>query len=312
MYDLIAIGEMLVDMTPIAVGETTAFVPHVGGAPLNVLAMASALGVKTAFIGKVGADQFGKAIRDTVVACGIDARYVSIDETKPTTLAFVHLDKSGERSFSFYREASADVALTPEDDAEMKAPYRAVCFGSVALTQSPIREAVYRRIKAAKEMGALVFYDPNYRPLLWVDKCEAVEQMQRAAHFADVVKVSEEEAALITGGRTDSESAQWFLSRGVRCVFVTKGADGVNVYTAEAHWHVPAYKGGETRDTTGAGDAFFGATIGALIREGLSLETAVVKRAVHYGVVAAGLCVTRHGALPSYPTQTEIEEAMTC
>ena len=202
MFDIVALGESLIDFTPS--GENSQgmalFARNPGGAPANVLAMAAKLGGKTAFIGKVGDDAFGAFLKKTMEDAGVDVRGLRMTREYPTTLAFVQLTPEGDRSFTFYRKPGADVMLAPaEVDRALLRDCRIFHFGSVSLTDEPCRTATLEAAREAKAAGAMISYDPNYRPFLWDSAERAREALLAALPLADIVKVSEEEMELLTG-----------------------------------------------------------------------------------------------------------------
>ncbi len=200
MFDVVALGESLIDFTPNGTNAQgiELFARNPGGAPANVLAMNARLGGKTAFIGKVGKDGFGDFLRQTLVESSIDVSGLVIDEKIPTTLAFVQLDSKGDRSFTFYRNPGADVMLTSAEVNRNLIDDAAIFhFGSVSLTSDPSRTATLEAARYARQQGKLVSFDPNYRPLLWEHPADAVVQMQEGVKLADLLKVSEEEIATL-------------------------------------------------------------------------------------------------------------------
>ena len=179
MIDILGIGELLIDFTPVKTEEGQFFKQNPGGAPCNMLTMAQKLGSSTAFIGKVGNDQFGKTLEKTLKDHNINIEGLVLSDEYNTTLAFVHLTESGDRSFSFYRKGCADVMLTKEDvDYRLIDQSKAVHFGSLSFTDEPSKSTVEDVIKYAKSNGKLISYDPNYRPALWTSKEEAINGMK--------------------------------------------------------------------------------------------------------------------------------------
>lgn len=226
MFDIVALGESLIDFTPS--GENSQgmalFARNPGGAPANVLAMAAKLGGKTAFIGKVGDDAFGAFLKKTMEDAGVDVRGLRMTREYPTTLAFVQLTPEGDRSFTFYRKPSADVMLAPaEVDRALLRDCRIFHFGSVSLTDEPCRTATLEAAREAKAAGAMISYDPNYRPFLWDSAERAREALLAALPLADIVKVSEEEMELLTGEVQLAAGADALASRGAALVLVTLG-----------------------------------------------------------------------------------------
>lgn len=226
MFDIVALGESLIDFTPS--GENSQgmalFARNPGGAPANVLAMAAKLGGKTAFIGKVGDDAFGAFLKKTMEDAGVDVRGLRMTREYPTTLAFVQLTPEGDRSFTFYRKPGADVMLAPaEVDRALLRDCRIFHFGSVSLTDEPCRTATLEAAREAKAAGAMISYDPNYRPFLWDSAERAREALLAALPLADIVKVSEEEMELLTGEVQLEAGADALASRGAALVLVTLG-----------------------------------------------------------------------------------------
>ena len=309
MYDIIAIGELLMDMTPVRHEEGVSFLPNPGGAPCNFLAMAQKMGARTAFIGKVGQDRFGKILKETVESVGIDTAGLHMDPKVPTTLAFVHLTEEGDRSFSFYRKGCADVSLRIEEvDLNMLEQTKTFYFGSLALTEEPIKTTAMALVKKAHQLGKLICYDPNYRPLLWESETAAIAGMIMGLTYANVLKVSDEEALLLTGETCLEDAARAFGRMGISLVCVTRGELGTLAYFKDELFEVPAIKV-KVVDTTGAGDAFFGTlmqqvTCSERVLESLSINE--VKEMIRIANTAAGLCVENYGAIPALPSRERV------
>lgn len=316
MFDLAAIGESLIDFTPAGKNELgmQLFSRNPGGAPANVLAMFARLGGETAFIGKVGNDEFGRFLTETMQDAGIDTHGVRIDDVVPTTLAFVQLNEAGDRSFSFYRKPGADIRLRAEEIAsDIVHGSRVLHFGSVSLTDEPCRTAVLTAVAEAKRAGALISYDPNYRPLLWSSEKAAAHEMRGALALADIVKVSEEEMVLLTGETDLFRGAQALCLAGPAAVLVTRGPEGAFFYTAAAHGAVRTYAV-RTVDTTGAGDAFFGALLWRLREcsmQQLAQRTASEwQQDTAFANAAGSLTTLGRGAIPAMPDLSAIEACM--
>lgn len=316
-YDLVSLGESLIDFTPAGVNELgmQLFSRNPGGAPANVLAMYAKLGGTTAFIGKVGQDAFGRFLLETMQSAGIDVSGVRQDAHVPTTLAFVQLDAAGERSFSFYRKPGADVMLQPSEvSTALVGGCSVFHFGGVSLTDEPCRSATLEAAKAARAAGALISYDPNYRPFLWPQKAQAAEQLRAALPLADLVKVSQEEMTLLTGETSLPAGAKALCEQGPAVAVITLGPKGAFYHTAQGGELLATYAAA-TVDTTGAGDAFWGAllwklahTYGCCTREALGrLPMEHWHAAVQYANAAGSLTTTKKGAIPAMPTRQEIE-----
>ena len=201
-YDVVALGELLIDFAPHSVNEAgyPVLSANPGGAPGNFLAALTKYGCRTAMIGKVGDDAFGKALVKTLEDAGIDARGIRIDPNVFTTLAFVSLDASGNRDFSFARKPGADTCLTPEEvDEELIADAKVFHFGTLSLTDEPAAGATRHAIELAKRHGALISLDPNLRKPLWKREEDAREAIEWSLHQADIVKISDEEIDWLWG-----------------------------------------------------------------------------------------------------------------
>jgi len=316
MCDVVALGEILIDLAAVGTDERGGrlYVRNAGGAPANVLAMLALLGHRTQFIGKVGRDSFGEFLKYTLEGCGVGCRGLVFGQ-EPTTLAFVHLDKTGERSFSFYRDHSADVALTREEiDMSLLEKCRVFHFGSVSLSDEPARDATLYAVQRAKAAGKLISYDPNYRPAIWCGKEEqAAEILRRGLALADIVKVSDEEAELLTGERDCARAANCLAQGGVKYAFVTAGNRGC-WYAAGGHsGYVPAFSV-ETVDTTGAGDSFMGAALHCLLslpeEELLRPGAEMLEKTVRFASAAGALCTTGYGSIASMPGERQIRQLL--
>jgi len=310
-YDVVAIGEILIDFTPMKDSKVKAFIENPGGAPCNMLTMAQKLGSKTAFIGQVGKDQFGIRLGQVLEDQGIDTKGLVYTPHYPTTLAFVHLAEDGDRSFSFYRKGCADVMIEEKDiDWSLIEATQALHFGSLSLTDEPSASTALKVIQVGRKKGKLITYDPNYRPLLWPSKEKAIEGMKRGLVLADVVKVSDEEAFLLTGMKTVPEAAEKLYEEGLKLVCVTLGGEGAYFIHASGAMHVAGYLS-QVVDTTGAGDTFFGAVVHGLIAgkkevENYTLEE--IREIVQRGNVAASLCVEKYGGISAIPNKKALLE----
>ena len=310
MADFYALGELLIDFTP--AGKTPAGIPifeqNPGGAPANVAVQAARLGVYAGFIVKVGQDMFGTFLRDTLVKQNVDVENLHFSNDTATSLAFVQLSESGDRDFSFYRSANADVMLSKEDIPEeaLKAT-KIVHFGSVSLTADPARTATLDAAARAKKLGAIITYDPNYRANLWHSEEEAIAQMKAPLPLVDILKVSDEELPLLTGTADCESGTAQLAQNGIRLIFVTLGANGVFYRFGEKTGHVAGVPC-KVGDTNGAGDTFFGAALSKLCKEDLNTLTAdKLETILAFANKAASITTSRRGAIPAMPTLTEVE-----
>lgn len=306
-HDVVALGELLIDFTCVSAdadGYPT-MAAHPGGAPANFLAAVTKFGGKTALLGKVGADTFGRLLTGTLEKAGIETRGIVASSDVFTTLAFVTLDEHGDREFAFSRKPGADTQLR---FSELELPLiddaKAFHFGTLSLTDEPARATTYRAVAYAKERGKLITFDPNLRKPLWKDLDTAKEQMLWGLSQADVVKISDEEIEFLFG-LSPQEGAKKILSEyGVKLVFATCGADGCWFENQNACGHVDSLKGIKVVDTTSAGDIFGGSAVWKVLQTGKrpeELNEAELREAVHFACTAAGLSTTKPGGISSVP-----------
>ena len=290
-YGITALGEILIDFTPAGTDSAgdIRFTRKAGGAPLNLLATVARTGERTAFIGKIGNDMFGKFLRETVKKCGISDEGLITDELHNTTLAFVALDKNGDRDFSFYRNFGADVFLCKDDiNTELIEGSRIFHFGSLSLTDEPARSATEYAIDTARRAGCIITYDPNFREPLWRSRGEAVEMMKKPLESVDILKIAKDELAMLFGA-DERRAAECVFERGVKLILVTDGANGASLYMNDTHISLPAAKT-KTVDTTGAGDIFFGTFLGEWLKNGSTLENINAETAKKYLEMYDELC----------------------
>lgn len=318
-YDVTALGELLIDFTSAGCSDAgmRLFEQNPGGAPANVLAALARLGRRTGFIGKVGDDMHGAFLRDTLDGCGVGTQGLVTDRTVFTTLAFVELDPDGGRHFSFARKPGADTCLRADElCGEYLEETRIFHFGSLSLTGEPAKSATLEAVRRSKAAGAVISYDPNYRPLLWPGPEAAGSVLQSVLDLVDLIKISDEETKLMTGETDPRRAVERLLRRGITVAAVTLGHKGALVGTAEGMRLVPGYAVGAV-DTTGAGDSFWGGFLYSLLErgldsgrglDGLTLEEAA--EAAAYGNAVASLCVEKRGAIPALPCREAVEARM--
>ena len=302
MFDIVALGELLIDFTYQGKSENgmSLFEQNPGGAPTNLLCTVASLGLSTAFIGKVGKDMHGDFLRNVLEEKGVDTSGLISAEDVFTTLAFVELSETGERRFSFARKPGADTCLTSgEVKQELLRDCRVFHFGSLSLTDEPSRSATLEAVEIAKKAGAIISYDPNYRAPLWESKNIASQRMRSVLHFVDIVKISDEETELMTGEASPEAAAECLLQKGISCVVVTLGNRGAYAAVKGKAIHVPAPKV-KVVDTTGAGDAFWGAFLYKLVVSGLRPEGLGEKELEDFAGFAnsvAAQCVQQRGGI---------------
>ena len=313
MMDVVALGELLIDFTCQSV-DTDGYptmAAHPGGAPANFLAALSQFGAKTALLGKVGTDAFGKLLTATLAKAGIETRGLIATDQVFTTLAFVTLDDTGNREFSFSRKPGADTCIAFEElDLSLIDEAKVFHFGTLSLTDEPARSATCQAVDYAKKAGKLITYDPNLRKPLWKDLEEAKSALLWGLEQADVVKISDEEVEFLFAMGVQEGAAHILNQFGVKLVFVTCGADGCFFQNPLAKGHVPSLSGIQVVDTTGAGDIFGGSAVYKLLQTGKAPEALTEEELtdiVRFACTAAGLSTTRPGGISSVPTLSQVE-----
>lgn len=313
--DIAALGELLIDFTEAGTGADgmRLFEQNPGGAPANLLTVASHMGYRTEFIGKVGKDMHGAFLKKTLEKENIGVSNLMEDDHYFTTLAFVAIDENGEREFSFARKPGADTQLRADElDKELLQNCRIFHFGSLSLTDQPAKDATVAAVTCAKEAGALISYDPNYRATLWSSETEAAENMKSMISYADVMKVSDEESLLLTGETTYEAAADKLLAMGPKLIAVTLGSEGVLMATKEKKERIKGFSV-QSVDTTGAGDSFWGGTLSAYLSLEKPIESLTWEEIHHCAVcgnATAALCVQKRGGIPAIPTKEEVEQML--
>lgn len=318
MIDVTALGEILIDFTPDGKSDNgnIRFERNPGGAPANVLAAVSRLGGKTAFIGKVGEDIFGNYLVNVLEQHGINTESMKTTSEAKTTLAFVQLDENGDRSFSFYRNPGADTMLEKSDvNYRLIEQSKIFHFGSLTLTGEPSRSSTVAALEHAKNSGCIISYDPNLRPALWKNAEEAKSQIISVLSDVDILKISEDELEFITGIK-DLETGSNELRRlyNIKLVLVTRGANGCYFRLGNETGDVPTFNQVKTIDTTGAGDAFLGGFLYAVLSNKInSIEHLCMSdttEMVRFSNAVASICTSRRGAIPAMPRLDEVMELL--
>ena len=315
MYDVIALGELLIDFASKSVDAAgyPTMAANPGGAPGNFLAALNAYGAKTGFLGKVGDDAFGHLLLGTLTQAGIETKGIVVDPEVFTTLAFVTFDDKGDRSFSFARKPGADTQLCWEEvDKTMIDEAKVFHFGTLSLTGEPARTTTQKAVAYAKEQGKLITYDPNLRKPLWKTEEEAKEQILWGLYQADVVKISDEEVEFLWNC-TPEEGADKLLNEyGVSLAMVTLGPKGCYLKTANAVCNAPGPKVSPI-DTTGAGDIFGGSAVSRLLELNKPVAELTAEDLAYIGyfaTTAASLSTEFVGGIPSIQDKAVVLERM--
>ena len=313
--DVTALGELLIDFTQNGTSEqgNSLFEANPGGAPCNVLAMLSKLGHKTAFIGKVGNDSFGKELKRVLEEVGIDATNLTMDDEVHTTLALVHTFADGDRDFSFYRNPGADMMLTEEEIPEdLIRDSKIFHFGTLSMTHEGVRAATKKALNLAKKAGAIISFDPNLRPPLWDSLENAKEQVLYGLNYCDILKISDNEIQWLTGEEDYTDGVNWILERyQIPLILVSMGKEGSRAYYDGKMVEVKPFLQKNTIETTGAGDTFGGCVLHYICEHGLEgLTEDNLEEMLTFANAAASLITTKKGALRVMPSREEIEAIM--
>ena len=311
MLDVISMGEALIDFLAdrpgIGLTQSKVFTWAPGGAPANVAVAAAKLGLAAGFLGKVGNDPFGLYLRDTLRSCGVDTRAVLLSDQARTALAFVALPTPENPQFTFYRNPSADMLLREEElDGGYLAVTRAFHFGSISLITDPSRSATLAAAKLARQGGALISFDPNYRPALWAARA-ARARIIEALPLCDVVKANEAEVALISGKHDLVEGAREILGHGPKICLVTLGERGSMYVTPRTDGQVPGFSV-KTVDATGCGDGFVAAALKGMLAAGdvATLGPGDLEGILYYANAVGALTATKKGGIPALPTLGQV------
>ncbi|WP_236279136.1 aminoimidazole riboside kinase [Enterobacter bugandensis] len=296
MEKIWVLGDAVVDLLPDGEGK---LLQCPGGAPANVAVGIARLGGKSAFIGRVGDDPFGRFMAKTLADERVDVKHMRLDPAHRTSTVVVDLDDHGERSFTFMVRPSADLFLEPADLPTFSAgEWLHVC--SIALSAEPSRSATFQAMDAIRKAGGNVSFDPNIRPDLWPDENALRRCLEQALQSADVVKLSVEELAFLTGDADVREGLNTLMQRcPARLVLVTQGKEGVIAWHEGAVKHYPATPV-QCVDTTGAGDAFVaGLLYGLAAGQELVPAIALAQR-------CGALATTAKGAMTALPWQHDL------
>ena len=307
---VLLVGEILVDFLGEggqSLEEARAFRPQPGGAPANAAVAAARAGARTAFLGCVGADAFGRLLRTTLERAGVDAVRLREHPRLPTTLAFVMPAVRGDFGFQFNR--GADAALSVEDlTADAFSEVTAFGCGGVSLSAPGAREATLAALEAASARGAWTLFDVNWRPALWDGVDTALPVLRAAIRRSRAIKCNETELALVAGTDGDPAArARRLLADGPQAVVVTLGERGSLWVTADAQVHHPGFQA-DSVDAIGAGDCFSGNLLARWAERGAADAPAPAEmaRILEWCNAAAALSTLRPGAMGAMPSAAEV------
>ncbi|KAJ9545820.1 hypothetical protein OSB04_025527 [Centaurea solstitialis] len=302
---VVCFGEMLIDFVPSVSGVSLAEAPDFqkapGGAPANVAVGISRLGGSSAFIGKVGDDEFGRMLADILKKNKVNNSGMRFDQNARTALAFVTLKADGEREFMFFRNPSADMLLHESElDVNLIKQASIFHYGSISLIDEPCRSTHLAALAIAKQSGSILSYDVNLRLPLWPSENAARKGIMSIWDQADVIKVSEDEITFLTGGDDpydDNVVLDRLFHPNLKLLLQFKGrVPGVKVKPV---------------DTTGAGDAFVGGFLSIFAPDtNLYKDEKRLRDALLFANACGALTVTKKGAIPAMPTRDEVHEIL--
>ena len=310
--DVTALGELVIDFSPGGVSKQghALYERQPGGAPSNVLAAAAKLGSTTALISMVGNDEFGRYLKQKIEECGIKTEGLRVTDDAYTTLAFVHLEEEGERSFTVMRKPGADTQLKKEQvDKKLIDESKIFHVSGAALSALPCRDAAFYAAEYARSHGKIISFYANYREVLW-KKDTAVKWMGQFLPLVDIMKVSYEEMLLLSKTDDIPQGAEILAANGAALVAVTLGDKGSYCFHKNFKGYVDTFSV-KMVDANGAGDAFLGAILHQVCRSGNKLSELLEEELQHMFRIASAcgaICTTRMGALLSMPTMEEIRE----
>ncbi|KAL0432103.1 UNVERIFIED_CONTAM: putative fructokinase-5 [Sesamum latifolium] len=310
---IVCFGEMLIDFVPdtagVSLAESHGFLKAPGGAPANVACAITKLGGSSAFIGKVGEDEFGRMLVNILKKNGVNSKGVRFDQQARTALAFVTLKHNGEREFMFYRNPSADMLLKESElDIKMIKQASIFLYGSISLISDPCRSAHMAAMKAAKEAGVLLSYDPNVRLPLWPSAQAARDGIKSIWNQADFIKVSDDEVEFLTQKDPQKEDVVMSLWHDqLKLLVITDGGKGCRYFTKSFKGKVDGFSV-KTIDTTGAGDAFVGALLVSIAKNpSIMQDEAKLKEALTFANACGAIATTQKGAIPALPTMSDAQ-----
>ncbi|CAN7006415.1 unnamed protein product [Brassica rapa subsp. trilocularis] len=315
---VVCFGEMLIDFVPtvggVSLAEAPAFKKAPGGAPANVAVGVSRLGGSSAFVGKVGDDEFGRMLAEILRLNNVDNSGMRFDHEARTGLAFVTLRGDGEREFLFFRHPSADMRLLESElDKNLIQKAKIFHYGSISLIEEPCRSTQLAAMKIAKASGSLLSYDPNLRLPLWPSEEAARKEIMSIWNLADVIKISEEEITFLTGGDDpydDEVVLRKLFHPNLKLLVVSEGPNGCRYYTQEFKGRVGGVKV-KAVDTTGAGDAFVSGLLNSLASDlTLLTDEKKLREALLFANACGAITATERGAIPAMPTMDAVQDLL--
>lgn len=310
MKSISTMGELIIDFVPYDENQQGVYEQKLGGAPANVATVVAILGGDATFYGQVGDDVFGTFLLDELSRHGVNTKHVLKTKEAKTGLAFVSLDKKGNRSFHFYRNPSADMLYRKEDYIEDSDTEDIFAFSSVSLIDYPIKDAHLEAIQKIRQAGGMLVFDTNIRTHLWDDHDAYRELIFMFIAVSDIVKIADDEIFWLTQTNNLKDAIQTLKAKGAHTILFTKGEQGASIYLEQRELDVPGYQV-LTVDTTGAGDAFLGAFLYQLAKnetEFTDMTDLELERILQFSNAVAAISTTKKGAVEGIPTIEEVSE----
>ena len=298
-------GEALIDL----VEEDGRLRAVAGGGPFNTAIAFGLLGVPVAFLGAISRDAYGRLLAERLVDSGVDTSLVRWSDA-PTPRAVVHRRRDGRNEYTFHLGGTSLGELAADGLPALPPEVWAVHVGTLALAIDPPASA-YEALVDREAGRRQIVFDPNVRPAIFGDVAAYRRRFERVAQVADLVKLSDDDAAWIYPGLAIEELLDLLLGFGPRIVAVTRGERGAVAASRDCFVDVAGIPVAVV-DTVGAGDTFGAAFVAALVDEGAfgpavaqTVDEVVLGRAVSYAVAASAITCTRIGAVP--PSRDEID-----
>lgn len=314
MSNVLCFGEALIDMRGEQGECGVHYLPQPGGAPANVAVGVARLGGRAGFAGQVGNDVFGQTIVRTLAGYGVDTSLLSLSDSALTALAMVSLDEQGERSFSFYRKATADLLYQADQLPERAmADARIFHLCSNTLTEPGIRDTSRTLVQRARAAGCLISFDINFRPALWSRQEQPPEVIAQMAHEADIVKFSREELEQLYGERADTMVRE-LRDQGIPLLVISDGPYTLHAFAGDVDLRIepPVVK---ALDTTAAGDSFVAGLLYWLWRDRITaagfrswlMTEGVLAEALAFASQCGAVTATRFGAFDALPEPKDLK-----
>ncbi|MDR2780432.1 MAG: carbohydrate kinase [Synergistaceae bacterium] len=309
-------GEILFDFIATSKGTGLAgaaeFIKRPGGSPFNIAIGLSRLGTDVSFLVKIGDDEFGGALRNFLIAEGVDMSYIVNGAGHNTTLAMAAADEKGKPEYRFYRDNSADISLSI-DELPPVTPREASAytFGSLSLADNPAGETYMYVFEKMRASGVMTMLDPNVRPLYVSDRPVFKKRVKYLAPLVDILKLSDDDLFWLTGTKSIDEGISRMDCNPAGLVIVTEGSKGARAYWRGDTLSVPC-RTVEVAETSGCGDAFIAGVMSKLAPLGRSgfaeMTPAFLKNTLIWANACASIVASRYGAANSMPRPSEVEE----